>query len=198
MTCEIMQLDKGYLYVRLANGEGTISVDWTKVVRIESQYHFIVTNEKGQRFISNLQNVADAASPDKFLVEVTGSSTTNFIPSSQVVVLQQNDVGFWANLHGSIDSGLNYTKQQNRVQYNFDFKRRFIRNQSGRWVPIWVPISAGVDLTRIFALIFKRELHDNSSLLETFTWDWWAFNTMASRTWISAQRLAAPLGTIFR
>ena len=120
MTCEIMQLQKGYLYVRLANGEGTISVDWTKVVRIESQYHFIVTNEKGERFISNLQNVADAASPDKFLVEVTGSSTTSFIPSLQVVALEQNDIGFWTNLHGSIDSGLNYTKQQNRVQYNFD------------------------------------------------------------------------------
>jgi hypothetical protein len=141
MTCEIMQLDKGYLYVRLANGEGTISVDWTKVVRIESQYHFIVTNEKGERFISNLQNVADAASPDKFLVEVTGSSTTNFIPSLQVVVLQQNDVGFWANLHGSIDSGLNYTKQQNRIQYNFAASAIYAK-------PKW---SAGADLGSNFS-----------------------------------------------
>ena len=36
MTGEIMQLQKGYLLFRLANGEGTISLDWTKVVRIES------------------------------------------------------------------------------------------------------------------------------------------------------------------
>ena len=120
MTCEIMDLQKGYLYVRLANGEGTIAVDWTKVVRIESDYHFIVTNGRGERFISNLKNVATAASPDKYEVQVTGSSKTDFIPSLDVVALQRNDYGFWKNLHGSVDSGLNYTKQQNRVQYNFD------------------------------------------------------------------------------
>ncbi len=120
MTCEIMQLQKGYLYVRLANGEGTIAVDWTKVVRIESKYHFIVSNGRGERFISTLKNVAPDDEPDKFDVQVTGSKTTNFIPSLEIVALQQNDIGLWANLHGSIDSGLNYTKQQNRVQYNFD------------------------------------------------------------------------------
>ncbi|WP_158788143.1 DUF481 domain-containing protein [Granulicella sp. L46] len=141
MTCEIMQLQKGYLYVRLANGEGTIAVDWTKVVRIESQYNFIVTNEKGERFISSLKKVADEASPDKFVVEVTGSPKTDLIPSLEIVALQQNDVGFWANLHGSIDSGLNYTKQQNRVQYNFDSSVVYAK-------PLW---SAGVDLGSSFS-----------------------------------------------
>ncbi len=141
MTGEIMQLVKGYLYVRLANGEGTISLDWTKVVRIESQYHFIVTNEKGQRFISTLKNVAPEDSQGKFDVQVTGSRNTEFIPSLQIVALQQSDVGFWTNLHGSIDSGLNYTKQQNRVQYNFDSTVVYAK-------PLW---SAGADLGSSFS-----------------------------------------------
>ena len=141
MTCEIMQLQKGYLYVRLANGEGTISVDWTKVVRIESQYHFIVTNGRGERFITNLHNVANEGSPDKFEVQVTGSSKTDFIPSLQIVALQQNDSEFWTNLHGSIDSGLNYTKQQNRVQYNIDSTVDYVK-------PLW---SAGADLSSSFS-----------------------------------------------
>ncbi len=141
MTCEIMDLQKGYLYVRLANGEGTIAVDWTKVVRIESQYHFIVTNQRGERFISTLKNVAPEDSPDKYEVQVTGSSSTDYIPSLEVVALQQNDVGFWTNLHGSVDSGLNYTKQQNRVQYNFDSSVIYAK-------PLW---SAGADLGSNFS-----------------------------------------------
>ena len=141
MTCEIMDLQKGYLYVRLANGEGTIAVDWTKVVRIESKYNFIVTNGRGERFISNLENVAAAASPDKYVVQVTGNSKTDFIPSLEIVALQQNDIGFWTNLHGSIDSGLNYTKQQNRVQYNFDSSVVYAK-------PLW---SAGADLGSSFS-----------------------------------------------
>ena len=141
MTCEIMQLQKGYLYVRLANGEGTIAVDWTKVVRIESQYHFIVTNGRGERFITNLHNVANEDSSDKFEVQVTGSSKTDFIPSIDIVALQQNDSEFWTNLHGSIDSGLNYTKQQNRVQYNIDSTVDYVK-------PLW---SAGADLSSSFS-----------------------------------------------
>ena len=62
MTCEIMQLQKGYLYVRLANGEGTIPVDWTKVVRIESKYNFVVSDESGERFTSGLKSAATAES----------------------------------------------------------------------------------------------------------------------------------------
>jgi Protein of unknown function, DUF481 len=141
MTCEIMQLQKGYLYVRLANGEGTIAVDWTKVVRIESQYHFIVTNGRGERFITTLKDVAPEGSPDKFEVQVTGSSKTEFIPSLEIVALQQNDYDFWTNLHGSIDSGLNYTKQQNRVQYNFDSSVIYAK-------PLW---SASADLGSSFS-----------------------------------------------
>jgi Protein of unknown function, DUF481 len=141
MTCEIMQLQKGYLYVRLANGEGTIAVDWTKVVRIESEYHFIATNGRGERFITNLKNVAPESSKDKYEVQVTGSSKTDFIPSLEIVALQQNDIGFWKNLHGSIDSGLNYTKQQNRVQYNFDSSVIYAK-------PLW---SASADLGSSFS-----------------------------------------------
>ncbi|HSY35412.1 MAG TPA: DUF481 domain-containing protein [Acidobacteriaceae bacterium] len=141
MTGEIMQLLKGYLYVRLANGEGTISLDWTKVVRIESQYHFIVTNERGERFITNLKNVAPEGSLDKYEVQITGSSKIDTIPSLEIVVLQQNDVGFWTNLHGSIDSGLNFTKQQNRVQYNFDSTLNYVK-------PLW---SANADLSSSFS-----------------------------------------------
>lgn len=141
MTCEIMQLEKGYLYVRLANGEGTIAVDWTKVVRIESQYNFVVSNENGERFTTGLKSAAPADSPDKFVVLVTRRSTTSAIPGSAIVAVEQNDAGIWQNIHGSIDSGLNFTKQQNRVQYNFGSTAIYAK-------PLW---SANADLNSSFS-----------------------------------------------
>jgi hypothetical protein len=120
MTCEIMRLQKGYLSVRLANGEGTISVDWTKVVRIESDYNFVVSDETGKRYTSGLKSAPEQESPDRLIVQVTRRSTTEAMPGPQIVTIEQSDAGFWQNMHGSLDSGLNFTKQQNRLQYNFD------------------------------------------------------------------------------
>lgn len=117
MTCEIMQLQKGYLSVRPANVDGTISVDWSKVVRVESKYSFIVADEKGERFTTNLQSAADGQAPGELAVQVTSFSTTKIIPATQIVDIEQVDTNFWRNLHGAIDTGLGYTKQQNRTQF---------------------------------------------------------------------------------
>ena len=141
MTCEIMQLQKGYLYVRLANGEGTIAVDWTKVVRIESTYNFVVSDEKGERFISGLKSAEPADTTDKFTVQVTKRAGTTVLPGREIVSVEQNDASFWQNIHGSIDSGLNFTKQQNRVQYNFGSTAIYAK-------PLW---SANADLNSSFS-----------------------------------------------
>ena len=141
MTCEIMQLQKGYLYVRLANGEGTIAVDWTKVVRIESTYNFVVSDEKGERFTSGLRSAAPANSPDGLMVNVTQRATPKVLTGHEIVAIEQNDAGFWQNLHGSVDSGLNFTKQQNRVQYNFGSTANYAK-------PLW---SANADLNSSFS-----------------------------------------------
>jgi hypothetical protein len=158
MTCEIMQLQKGYLYVRLANGEGTISVDWTKVVRIESTYNFVVSDEKGERFTTGLKSAEAADSPDRFAVLVTRRSTTSTIPGSEIVAIEQNDAGFWQNLHGSVDSGLNFTKQQSRVQYNLGSTATYTK-------PLW---AANADLSSSFsgggsAENFRYDLQLNST-----------------------------------
>lgn len=141
MTCEIMQLQKGYLYVRLANGEGTIPVDWTKVVRIESKYNFVVSDESGERFTSGLKSAATAESADKFAIVVTRRSATKVVPGREIVAIEQNDINFWQNIHGSIDSGLNFTKQQNRLQFNFGSTAIYAK-------PVW---SANADLSSSFS-----------------------------------------------
>src|SRR5262245_56082662 len=53
-TCEIKKLERGYLYVGLDYVDGTVSVDWSKVAKIESSQLFLISTEQGTPFIGTL------------------------------------------------------------------------------------------------------------------------------------------------
>src|ERR1700758_3320839 len=55
MTCEIKGLDSGVLYVSFDYIDGTASVDWSKVARLESQQLFVVKTEDGAVFTGSLK-----------------------------------------------------------------------------------------------------------------------------------------------
>jgi len=58
-TCEIKKLDRAYLYVKLDYVDGTVSVDWSKVDRVDSPQLFVVRTERGDLLSGPL------ATPDK-------------------------------------------------------------------------------------------------------------------------------------
>jgi hypothetical protein len=132
ITCEIIRLEKGYLYVRLPYAQGEIGLDWTKVARVESPHTFVVADISGKRYSGTLQSVPNASSPDEageLKVQVAGSSASPLIPGKEVVEIDQTDTNFWQNLHGNLSFGLNYAKQQNRTQYNFQSNTIFQRTK---------------------------------------------------------------------
>ena len=60
ITCEIKSLEDGVLYVKLDYADGTISLQWSKVARIESKRLFIVKTQQGvciQRLAFHSPNV---------------------------------------------------------------------------------------------------------------------------------------------
>src|SRR6266403_3974112 len=57
ITCEIIRLEKGYLYVRLPYAQGEIGLDWSKVARVESPHDFVVADTSGKRYSGTLQSV---------------------------------------------------------------------------------------------------------------------------------------------
>jgi hypothetical protein len=120
ITCEIVKMQKGYLYVKLEYGDGTVSIDWSKVVRIESPQIFVIADEKGDRFTGELKSASADMTAKGLRVEVHDSSTNTIVPAKEIVDIEQTDLNFWQNLHGSVDAGFNYTKQQSRTQYSFD------------------------------------------------------------------------------
>jgi hypothetical protein len=55
MTCEIKGLDGGVLYVSFDYIDGTASVDWSKVARVESTRLFVVKTEDGSVYTGALK-----------------------------------------------------------------------------------------------------------------------------------------------
>src|SRR5262245_23487637 len=54
MTCEVKGLERGVLYVKFEYIDGTASVNWSKVARLESNYLFYVKTEDGSVYTGTL------------------------------------------------------------------------------------------------------------------------------------------------
>jgi hypothetical protein len=132
ITCEIIKLEKGYLYVKLDYADGTVAMDWSKIARVESAQSFVVADKAGNRYTGSLQNLAEGIAPEEpgeLKVQVAGLSTSQVISAKEVVKIDRTDTSFWQNLHGGIDAGLNFAKQQNRTQYTFQSNALYQRSK---------------------------------------------------------------------
>jgi hypothetical protein len=129
ITCEIVKLEKGYLYVKLDYADGTVAMDWSKIARVESPQSFVVADKEGKRYTGNLRSAVEDMAPDELKVQVTGPSISQSLEGAEVVEIHQTETTFWQNLHGGVDVGLNYAKQQNRTQYNFQSNAKFERTK---------------------------------------------------------------------
>jgi hypothetical protein len=132
ITCEIMRLDKGLLYVRLPYARGEIGFDWVQIAHVESRESFVVADRTGKRYTGTLQKVAEEKppeEPEEMKIQVTGPSTSRVLSDKEIVDIDRTDTGFWQNLHGDLDGGLNYAKQQNRTQFDFQANALFQRTK---------------------------------------------------------------------
>lgn len=127
ITCEIIKLEKGYLYVKLSYADGTVALDWSKITHVESPQGFVVEGKAEKRYTGSLQSVDEGKTPEDLKIQVTGPTTSQTVSRGEVVAIARTDTSFWQNLHGGIDSGLNFSKQQNRTQYTFQANTAFER-----------------------------------------------------------------------
>src|SRR5208283_4802724 len=132
ITCEIIKLEKGYLYVKLDYADGTVGLDWSKIANVESPQRFVVADKAGKRFTGILRSAEEGKTseePEALQVQAMGASTSQVVADKEVVEIHQTDTTFWQNLHGGLSAGLNYAKQQNRTQYNFQSNAKFERTK---------------------------------------------------------------------
>src|SRR5262245_14693321 len=83
LTCEVKGLDTGVLYVSFDYIDGTATVNWSKVARLESNQLFVVKTEGGQVYTGTLRTPKTAADVP-VRIEVFGVEK-NSLDRSQIV-----------------------------------------------------------------------------------------------------------------
>jgi Protein of unknown function, DUF481 len=130
MTCEIKGLDSGVLYVSFDYIDGTTSVDWSKVARLESTQMFVVKTEDGSAYEGALRTMETSADRP-VQIQVLESPGQNYIMNrSQIVRMVATSDKFWERFNGDISFGTIYSKGNESTQYSLGASTVYVRE---RW-----------------------------------------------------------------
>jgi hypothetical protein len=127
ITGEIKTLNGGALTVRVEYIDGTISLDWAKVVRVESNYLFVIKTQDGSSYQGKIiteQKFVDQ--PMKLQITKTTGETVE-VERSQIVVLNQTSEQFHERFNGSVGLGILYSKGNQATQYNLNSDVQYLR-----------------------------------------------------------------------
>jgi hypothetical protein len=161
LTCEIKSLDASVLYASLDYMNGTASLDWSKVRRVESKQLFLVKTQDGSVYTGTL-STAETGGGRPVRIEVAESTETNAVlEREKVVTMNQTSNLFWQRFNGSINMGLIYSKGNQSTQYTFETKVRYPRERwaAGADFDSTLAGSTGVNTsTRNDASVYARHL----------------------------------------
>ncbi len=130
MTCEIKGLDAGVLYVSFDYIDGTASVDWSKVARLESVQPFIVTTEDGSVYRGMLRTSETGGGPVKIQV-LESSERATVIDRPRIVQMIASSDNFFQRFSGDVGFGVIYSKGNQSTQYSLASHTAYIRQ---RWI----------------------------------------------------------------
>ena len=119
LTCEIKKLERGVLYGSFDYIDGTVSLQWSKVVRVDSKQLFIVHTQDGSIYEGALRTPETPAQQPVKIEVLEASQNARPLAPAQVVEMAQTSEAFWRRLSGNIDSGLMFTKGNSTTQYTF-------------------------------------------------------------------------------
>ena len=129
LTCEVKGLDSGVLYVSLDYIDGTSSVDWSKVARVESNQLFVVKTEGGEVYTGLLRT--PEAGPDRPVqLKVVSTQGENVVDRAQVVEMIATSDRFWQRFNGEVSFGVIYSKGNQSTQYSLGSQTAYVRE---RW-----------------------------------------------------------------
>ena len=118
LTCEIKLLNAGSLDIKLDYVDGTISVEWSEVERLDSKRLFLVTLENGTVYSGRLSIAETAPGEPKKLQITTASGDYALIDKSHIVEVLKTSDQFWQRFAVDLTSGVIYSKGNQSTQYN--------------------------------------------------------------------------------
>jgi len=130
MTCEVKGLDAGVLYVSFDYIDGTTSVDWSKVARLESSQLFVVKTEDGSVYSGTLRTPETSGGRPVRIQVVDTTMKETEINRSQIITLIATSDKFWQRFNGDVNFGITYSKGNQSTQYSLGSQTAYVRE---RW-----------------------------------------------------------------
>src|SRR5258705_5570426 len=109
MTCEIKGLDGGVLYASFDYIDGTASVDWSKVARVESTRLFVVKTEDGSVYTGALKTAETGAGRPVQIHVVQPPEQVHTMERSRIVHMVATSDKFWERFNGGVPPSTHYS-----------------------------------------------------------------------------------------
>jgi len=129
ITCEIKGLNSGVLYVSVDYIDGTASVNWSKVARLESTQLFIVKTEDGSAYTGALNTAETAGGRPVKIQVVEGPRQEVEIDRSQIVRMVETSEKFLQRFSGDVTWGIIYSKGNESTQYSLASETAYLRER---------------------------------------------------------------------
>jgi hypothetical protein len=130
MSCEVKGLDAGVLYVSFDYIDGTASVDWSKVARLESQQLFVVKTENGAVYTGRIKTPETTADRPIQIQVLENLGQETMVDRSQIVRMIGTSDRFWQRFNGEVSFGVIYSKGNQSTQYTLGSQAAYVRE---RW-----------------------------------------------------------------
>jgi hypothetical protein len=131
ITGEIKTLQSGVLKVDLDYVDGTISIDWLKIARIQSNAIFVVQLQNGSVYSATIASRQALASvPGQLELQPVGQEAIE-VSAAKVVALAQSSESLTNPISGKITMGTTYTKANETAQYTIGSEFDYLETRWG-------------------------------------------------------------------
>ncbi len=130
LTGEVKKLEHGILYIDLTYVSGSIGLDWSQVERVQSTGGFQVILKNGKRVSGTIQKKTAAEEPERdFTIHAKQGEVSAASPD--VVTVESQKQGFWRQLTGAIDLGVNFSSGNSQTSLSADANANYL---STKWI----------------------------------------------------------------
>ena len=131
ITCEVKGLNADRLTISLDYVDGDVSLQWSKVARLDSTRLFIVQTEDGSVYTGRISTAeTPAGRPVRIQVAVTPDKRVD-LDQLQVVKISETFQDFWQRFNGDVETGIIFTKGNDSTEYSIGTNIEYPRE---RWL----------------------------------------------------------------
>jgi hypothetical protein len=112
LSCEIRKLQRGKLTVK-TDAFGTVSIKWSRIKGLASDYPFLVEVESGVRYLGG---IALGSAPGT--IEIGGETHRIPLDVAEIVGMIPVQSSIWSRLSGSVDAGYDFTQATSATSWS--------------------------------------------------------------------------------